>query len=232
VQQKPFLLMKNLKGKVTQVAIGQPAGGRWRVVVEDGSSPVVSIKSAEGLEPPRVDARVVGHGHERAIAYHIAARKGQTVTFVERGASGGTIIGVAKGERGRVAFKPGDGRAERRKIVALVAQDGQLRDSIEVAQYRAPGAWRPARPAHVRLRRHGRRLVVSWTRVRGVRGYEVAVRLSDGRRLVRRSPRRSLAVDRVAARTRATVSVRAMSQSATKGRAAVARLAAAGRATP
>ena len=227
VQQRPFLLMKNLQGKITQVAIGKPAAGRWRVIVEDGSSPVVSIKSARGLPAPKVDAHVTGRGHTRAIEYRLAPRAGQKVTFVERGASAGTIIGDAKGSEGKLRFRPAEGKAERREIVALVSQDGQLRDRLTVARYSAPGPMRPARPSRLRVRRAGSRLLVSWRTAKGARSHELALRLSDGRRLLFRTGRRSLSVKRVAPRMRGSVRVRGLSASGTKGRAAAAKVAAA-----
>jgi hypothetical protein len=45
--------------------------------------------------------------------------------------------------------------------VALVEQDGQLRDEITVARYQAPGPQKPARPTHVRSKRRGSAVVVS-----------------------------------------------------------------------
>jgi hypothetical protein len=65
----------------SEQGIDVPAGGRWRVVVEDGSSPVVSIRFAEGLEAPQVDAQVGGRGHRRTLRYDVKPLPGQKVTF-------------------------------------------------------------------------------------------------------------------------------------------------------
>jgi hypothetical protein len=224
VQQKPFLLIKNLPGRITQVAIGKPAAGRWRVVVEDGSSEIVSIRSANGLPEPKVKAQVTGRGHSRAIAYRIDTRRGQKVTFSERGGSAGNIIGEAKGARGTLRFTPADGRSERREIVAIVEQDGQLRDQIRVASYRSPAALRPARPRRLRTTRTRSAVRVSWRSARHAHEYEVSVRLSDGRRLTQRTRGRRVTVRRVNSRVRGAVRVRGLSRAGMKGRAAAARL--------
>jgi hypothetical protein len=223
VQRKPFLLMKNLRGRTTQIAVGAPAGGRWRVIVEDGSSPVVSIRSAQGLPEPEVSARVVGHGRKRAVAYRIEPRAGQRVTLVERGASAGGIIGEAAGATGRVRFSPADGDAERRAIVAIVRQDGQVRDELTVAHYAAPGPRRPGKPHRLRVARHGTSLRVAWKPGRPAGSQEVRVRLGDGRRLFYRTHRHRLTVRHVRRGVRATVIVRGVMDTGVKGRPAVFR---------
>ena len=229
VQSKPFLLIKNKKGNNTQIAVGQPAAGRWKVIVEEGSSELVSLKSAQGLEPAEVHAQVIGTGHTRAIGYRIKQREGQKVTFVERGASAGTIIGEAKGSEGSLVFHPSDGKAERRHIVALVEQDGQLRDEITVAHYQAPAPARPGRPRALRVRHRGSSVQLAWGRASGARTYEVAVRLGDGRRIVRRTKGRRLVVGHVGRRVRGSVQVRGLSAAGMKGRSAARKVHAARR---
>ena len=223
VQQKPFLLLKNQPGKVTQIAIGAPAAGRWQVIVEEGSSPVVSIRSAQGLPDPEVHARVTGRGHDRAIAYRIEPRAGQRVSFAERGASAGTIIGEANGSHGRVRFSPADGKAERREIVAIVKQDGQVRDELTVARYQAPGPKRPSRPRALRVKRHGSTLQVAWKAARPADVHEIRVRVGDGRRLLFRTRRHTLRIGGVRRGLGARVSVRGVLDTGIAGRPAVAR---------
>ena len=223
VQQKPFLLMKSRPGKLTQIAIGKPAAGRWQVIVEDGSSPVVSIRSAQGLDKPEVHARVTGRGHGRSIAYRIEQRAGQKVTFVERGASAGTIIGRATGSEGRLRFSPADGEAERRQIVAIVEQDGQVRDELTVARYDAPGPKRPSRPRALRVARRGSALRLAWRPARPADVHEIRVRVSDGRRLLFRTGAHAFTVRGVGRGARALVSVRGILDSGVAGRPAKAR---------
>jgi hypothetical protein len=110
VQQAPFFVIKDPRANLTQVAIARPTAGRWRVVVEHGSSPVSSIASANGLEKPEIDAKVSGHGARRTLSYRVKPRKGQKVTFIERGPSAGKRIGRATRKAGRIAFRPAPGR--------------------------------------------------------------------------------------------------------------------------
>jgi hypothetical protein len=193
------------------------------VIVEGGSSPVVSIRSAQGLEAPKVDARVTGRGHDRAIAYAIEQRAGQQVTFVERGATAGTIIGQATGGSGRLRFSPADGKAERRDIVAIVKQDGQVRDELTVARYDAPAAQRPSRPRALRVQRRGSTLRLAWQAARPVDVHDVRVHVSDGRRLMFRTRDDAFTVRGVRRGAGARVSVRGILDSGVAGRPAKAR---------
>jgi hypothetical protein len=222
VRSKPFLLVKNQPGRITQIAVGQPAGGRWRMIVEDGSSAVISIRSAQGLPEPDVAARVVGRGHKRAIAYRIAERPGQRVRFIERGASAGTIIGTASDGRGRLRFAPADGEAERRAIVAVVEQDGQVRAEQLVAHYTAPGPRRPGRPRGLHVTRRGTSIRVAWRPLRTAATHEVRLRLSDGRRLFRRTRGHALTVRHVRRSVGARARVRGVRASGVAGRYAAA----------
>jgi plastocyanin len=227
VEQAPFFVLKDPRAKLTQIAISKPSAGRWRIEVEDGSSKLVSLRSAEGLENPKVKARVTGRGHRRAVTYRIEQVRGQKVTFMERGPSAGDVIGVARGERGTLRFTPADGRAERREIVAIVEQNGRLRDELIVANYGAPAAQRPGRPARLRLKRGRSALSASWRGVPLARRYQVTARLSDGRRLVMTTRHRRVTVRPLSRRVTGTVQVRALSAAGMKGRATSARVAAA-----
>jgi hypothetical protein len=223
VQQAPFFVMKDPRANLTQFAISKPSAGRWRVVVEQGSAPVVSIASANGLEKPQVDGKVSGRGARRILSYRVKPAAGQKVTFIERGPSAGRRIGEATGERGRIAFRPAPGKAERRRIVALVTQDGRPRGEYEVARYRAPGIQRPSRPRALRVTRRGTSLRVSWKPARPADAHEVRVRLADGRRLLYRTRRDSLVVRRAGRRLGAAVSVRGVLAAGLTGSAAKAR---------
>jgi YD repeat-containing protein len=220
LERKPYLVLKDPRRNVTQFAVGSPARGRWKVVVEEGSSPVVSVKSANGLDRPDVRAAIGGRGHRRSLAYRVDARPGQKVTFVERGPSGGTIIGTATAAAGRLRFRPGAGSAERRDIVAIVEQDGHVRDELSVARYRAPGPERPGRVRGLAARRHGASLHLRWRKARSATRHEVTLRLSDGRRLLLRSKRSRLVVPHVGRRIGGIVRVRGLSQDGGRGRAA------------
>ena len=224
VQQSPFFVLKDPRAKLTQIAISKPSAGRWRIEVEDGSSEIVSLRSAEGLDEPKIDAHVTGHGHRRALSYRIEPREGQKVTFMESGPSAGGVIGVTEGGEGRLRFSPGDGRAERRDIVAVVEQDGQMRDRIEVGHYRAPSAARPGKPSQLRVRRVGSTLVATWHGARGAKRHQAAIRLSTGRRTTITTGRRRVAIRHVPRHVTGTVRVHGLTASGMKGRDAVAQL--------
>ena len=224
VEDPHYLLLKDPRANLTQVAINAPSGGRWRVVVEDDSSPLVSLRSAEGLPEPEVHARVTGSGHRRLLRYRVEPLEGERVTFMERGPSAGHPIGVAHGSAGALAFTPADGVAERRDIVAVVEQDGRPRAELKVASYAAPGALRPARPRGVSVSRAPSSVTLRWRAVRAADRYEVRVRFDDGRRLMLRTTRRHARIARVAAKRHGRVSVRALSAAGLAGSSATARL--------
>lgn len=209
------LVIKSARERVTQVAFPKPSGGTWTI---ESADPIERVMSAQGLEPVKVRAKVVG----RKLEYTVDERPGQKVTFAERGATASSIIGVARGGKGRIAFDPADGRAEKREIVAIVEQDGLPREQIAVATYRAPKAAKPGAARGVKLARGAKSVRVSWTD--RAPAHIVSVKLSDGRRLVQRVDRRSSLVLRgIDRRLRATATVRAVGRNGMVGRAATAR---------
>ena len=62
-----------------------------------------------------------------------------TVTFAEVGGENLHEIGTAQGARGTLEFAPADGPAGKRKIVALIDQDGLPRPRVALASFTAPG---------------------------------------------------------------------------------------------
>jgi hypothetical protein len=213
VEQAPFLVLKDPRGDLTQFAIAKPSPGRWRVVVERGSVPVVSLQSAQGLKRPDIEAKVTGKGQHRTLVYDAD----QPVTFIERGPSAGNRIATVERGHGELAFAPAAGVAEQRTIVAVV--DG--RGEYEVARYAAPAAARPGRVRGLKVTHRGGRVRVSW---KDAGLHEATIRLSDGRRIVRQTRRRSLMVAGVAKATRGSVSVRALFSSGVSGQRVSARV--------
>jgi hypothetical protein len=214
-QRDPFFVVKDPGSKTTQILVGKPSAGEWKVVPEPGSSPITSIKSAEGREAPKVQAKVVTRGGKKELRYRISG--GGKVTFAERGGTAGNVLGVAKGNRGTIAFDPADGRAERRHIVAIVEQDGLPSTQVAVATYKAPAAQRPGRVRAVTAKRHGGRVRVSWKRD-GAPAHVVTVALSDGRRIVRRVDGRDRLELKVPRGLRAKATVRAVARNGMVGR--------------
>jgi hypothetical protein len=227
---RDHLSLPNPQAKLTQVAIPSPSAGRWTIRAAAGSTPLTSIRTAEGLPAPEVKATVAGRGHARALRWSVTERPEQTVRFVERGSSAGGAIGVARGARGTLRFAPAEGRAERREIVAIVEQDGQLRDELVVASYRAPAAARPAAVRGLRAVRRGTTLRLRWRAQPGAARYRTAVALGSGRRVVLLGRGTSAVVRDVPRGMRAQVAVRALSASGIAGRDARLRVAAVRRA--
>jgi hypothetical protein len=212
VEDRNFFLMKNPPAKLTQVAIRKPSAGDWKVIVEGGT--LTSLKVANGIEAPKITARVLGRGHDRRLRYAVEQRAGRHLTFVERGASASSLIGAAAKARGELPFHPAGGVAERRDIVAIVEQDGMVSEQPVVARYRAPAVRKPARVRGIRVARAAHALTVRWT---GRGRHVVNVALGDGRKVVRMVRGRKLVV-RVDRSVRARVTVRAVSQDGVVGR--------------
>jgi hypothetical protein len=170
-----------------------------------------------------VTARVEGKGATRTLRYRVRRIAGQRVTFAEQTAGGlYRELASTRNARGRITFRPADSSRRRRRIVALVEQDGYPRAKLALARFTAPKPRRLAGPRRVRIRRKGQRLVLRWSKVRRARGYEVRIDLPrDGRRLLRftKPGRRSLAIRGLERNDTSTVTVRAIDNAATLGKA-------------
>jgi len=125
-------------GNTTLISINHPAAGRWSVSENPGSAPLDTVAYAKGLPPANVKARVAGRGRIRTLTYRAVPARGRTITFVERGVRTYRTIGVARGAHGRIRFRLDDGRAGRRQIVAVIAQDGIQTQSTVVGGTRHP----------------------------------------------------------------------------------------------
>ena len=148
------------------------------------------------------------------------------MVFYEQGRDTRRRLTATSRRQGRVAFAVPDGRRGRREIVAIVRQDGLTQSAGVVARYTAPPPRRPQRPGSLRLTRRRGVLSVRWGRARGAASYEVRVVVSDGRRLLFLPGRttRTLTVQEVSTRVRASVSVRGVSAIGRRGPRALARV--------
>ena len=183
----------------TYVVVKRPAAGVW-TLTDDGDVPITRIRQAFGLPKPSVRASVSGHARKRTLHWTLRPIAGQRVRFVEEGRDVRNVIATTRARRGQASFRPADGPRGRRRIVALVEQNGLPRKRIAAGSYVAPPPPRPGRPRHARIARHGNVLIVSWRApVAGFR-HAVYLRLGDGRRLVRiaRAGSRSVKVAGVA----------------------------------
>ena len=208
----------------TEVFLKKPSAGRWRVTAQEGSPSIASVASAAGLREPRIRARVSGRGRKRTLRYAIDAAGGQRVTFVERGARTYSVIGRARGRRGKLRFRPADGRRGRRVIQALVERNGVTTKVVGVTRYLAPSPARPARPRGLRVRRRGGRLIVRWRRVAGAKSYAVTVVPRGAPPVMRFTRRRTVRIGGVARRARGSVLVGALDAANRTGAPAKARI--------
>jgi hypothetical protein len=208
------LVLKSAKDRTTQIAFAKPSAGEWKI---ETTARIEKVASAQGVDAPKVKA-TVKHGK---LSYKIDERPGQKVTFAERGASAGQIIGTARGAKGTLRFDPADGKAEKRQIVAIVEQDGLPREQLAVATYRAPKAAKPGKARGVKLVRRGNRLTVSWKDA--APAHVVALRLSDGRRLVQRVDRAKRLTRTIKRDVNVTATVRAVGRNGMLAHAVSAR---------
>ncbi len=209
---------------ITHVLIGTPTPGKWTLTPDAGSVPIVEVVGADGIDKPKIHARVSGNGHRRVLRYSISPRKGQVVTFREDGPTGKQLLGRARGRRGKLHFDTAAGNAERRTIVAVVEQDGLPREELEVARFRAPATQRAGRIARTRVRRRGTKVTLRWLPSSGATSYRVRARLSDGRVILRETRRRRLILKGVAKRTTGSFRVAGINAVGEPGRPKPAKL--------
>jgi hypothetical protein len=219
-----FAALRVPREGITQLWMRKPSGGRWTVTAEARSPTIASVATAEGLNPPKITAQVTGRGRRRTLRYRVTAQPGQRVTFVERGTRTTKLLGVARQGRGTIAFAPGDGKRERRRIVAMVERNGLLVRSVTVARYAAPGPFRAAKPRGLRVHRRGSTVLVSWGPVTGALRYGVTLRTSIGSRRFRVISRRSARFTNIDPALRGSLSVAALTSNDLFGRAATAKL--------
>jgi len=202
----------------TFVLVDKPQGGEW-TLTDDGTAPIELVREARGLPKAAARVKVSGRGRKRVLSWNARPISGQRITFAEVGKDVRKAITTTRAARGSVPFRPADGPAGRRKVVAMVQQDGRPRVNLTAGSYSAPGMLKPGKARHLQIKRRGSRLIVSWQpRVRGFR-HALHVALSDGTRQVRivSAKRHSVTLKRVPRNVRATVKVTGMTAANGKG---------------
>ena len=119
----------------TYVVIPSPAAGTWSIDESPGSVPITGVRTAEPLPELAITGTVSPAGDGYELTYSAAGIGGQDVLFVERWADGEAPIGELDSPSGTIEFEPSPGPAGERKIVAIVTQDGLVRDEVEVATF-------------------------------------------------------------------------------------------------
>jgi hypothetical protein len=153
------------------------------------------------------------------LSWRLRRIKGQRMTFAEIGKDVRNAIASTSSARGSVRFRPQDGPAGKRSIVAVVEQDGQPRTTLTVGSYRAPGPPKPRKPLQLKLVRKGSRLTVSWRPNPSGFRHAVYLSLTDGRQLVEvlGAKRRSFTLKGVSSRVGAKVKVLGLTAANGKG---------------
>src|SRR5829696_1405762 len=217
VQNEKFYAQLREDG-TTFVLADKPAGGRW-TLTDDGTARVTRVREGRGLPDPKPRVVVRGRGRSRVLSWKLRPIAGQRVTFAEVGKDVRNAIKTTNAPSGSVRFRPADGPAGKRRIVALVQQAGRPRRNVNAGSYRAPGMAKPGKPRALKIQRRGSRLAVTWKpAVPGFR-HAVHVSLSDGteRVVVLGAKRRSYTVSRVPRTVRATVRVTGLTKLNGKG---------------
>ena len=168
---------------MTYVLIGDPAAGAWSVAAQDGSVPITAVRVADTRPEPKVHVRVRrGHGRTRVVHYTVTPLDGQRVFLHEHTDAGlDKLIGEARGSHGSLRFRPVFGAAGRRQIVAQVVQNGAPRTELVAGSYVAPAPPRAGRVRAVALTRRGSRVTMTWRPAVRAVGYDVELKLPDGR---------------------------------------------------
>lgn len=167
-------------GDAAWVVLDKPAGGTWTVTPNAGSAAISSLQVSDGYKPAEVKANV----KRGRIGYRISKLDGgQQVTFRESGRFGTHVIGTVDRTKGTLRFKPAPGPGGKRKVVALVEQNGLITDEVAVGTYKAPSPPRPAKVRNLRARKAGSTLVVTFRPPRGAVRTEVVVTGKRGTRL-------------------------------------------------
>ncbi len=209
----------------TFVLVDKPARGRW-TLSDDGAARVTRVREGRGLPDPAPRATVRGRGRSRVLSWNLKPISGQRVTFVEIGKDVRNAITTTNAPNGSVRFRPADGPAGKRRIVAMVEQGGRPRRNETAGSYRAPGMAKPGKPRKLKIKRSGSRLVVTWQP--NPRGFRHALRfaLSDGTQQVQVVPakRRSFTLRGVPRSVKATVTVTGLTKANGKGPSARAAL--------
>jgi hypothetical protein len=174
-QDAKIRIMRSEQGKFVAVGLADARKGDYSIEMMPGSPAIEKIEESTALPPSRATGEVTGTGARRVLNYDVTKAPDQRVTFVEVDAGGGAgeIGTITGGGRGKLAFRPKPGRTIRR-VEARFEVDGVPAEQITMAQFRPPSPVL-AKPAGLKVRRSGTKLIVSWRKVREATSYEVGL---------------------------------------------------------
>ncbi|MDW5595052.1 hypothetical protein VSS74_11925 [Conexibacter stalactiti] len=203
------LFVRDPDTRATYLIVDRPAAGRWRVETLPGSVAVAGLSTARTLPRIAVRARVSG-GQRPQLSFRLRGLDGRRVQLVEQARGAAQVLPSRGRASGRLRFTPLP-VGGRHSVTAVVLSRAGIPtgEKLRVATFRT-GSARPAAPRSVRVLKRGSTRRVTWRGPARLR-YEVAVRTSDGRRmlLLPRGRARAVTIPTVARRTVVRVTVRA-----------------------
>lgn len=192
------------------MALVETTGVNTITVTNAAGSPITGLRTSKQLSTPTRAAGSVATRDDgrRTITYRLAGLEpGDSVQIVSDGATSRPQT-VAKGApaRGSLTFRPSLG-AGSRIVTAIITRAGAFRAAVPLTSYGAS-----VKPAKARALTINRKKVIRWKapKASGVTGYQIRVKLPDGRVLQARIRRTSLKLVRPPRRFTALVSVTAL----------------------
>ena len=145
------------------LSLKAPAPGVYTVSARAGSPLIADLEISRSEPAPSVTGVAVsGKGRARTLSYNATLAAGQGITFAESGSAGSRVLGAATAGKGKLSFTPGPGPGGRRQILALLMQDGVVKEQVTVGSYTAPSPPRLGLAAGLRARQSGTSVVVTW----------------------------------------------------------------------
>ncbi len=186
VRTRKYMIVVDRENKVTHVAAGGLAKGKWTLTPYRGSVPILGVKTGKALPPERVEADVEGRGLNRTLVWDSTGNPHTRLAFTEvlKDGSEQPILTTDK-MRGRYKFKAVRGvNYGKRRLRAYVIHGGTPREVTIEDRYTVRRPAKLKAPRIVRAWRNVYRAAASWKKVPGARGYvaEIAI-MKDGRRL-------------------------------------------------
>ncbi|MDQ2621501.1 MAG: hypothetical protein M3Y45_00505, partial [Actinomycetota bacterium] len=193
IRTKRFMIVVDRENKVTHVAAGGLAKGKWTLTPYQGSAPVMGVKTGKALPPEKVEARIVGKGLNRTLIWDSKGNPNTKIAFSELMAGGyEQPILVTDKVRGRYRFKATKGtHYGPRRLRAVVVHNGTPREATIEDRFAVKRPAKLRAPRVVRAWRNVYNATATWKGVPGARGYVAEImmkkagkRVSSYRRVV------------------------------------------------
>lgn len=182
VRTKKLMIVVDRKNKVTHVAAGGLARGKWTVAPYPDSVPIMGVKTGRALPPEKVQARIVGKGLNRTLIWDSKGNPNTKIAFSEVMAGGyEQPILVTDKIRGRHKFKATKGgHYGVRRLRAVVVHNGTPREATIEDRFAVKRPAKLRAPRVVRAWRNVYTATATWKGVRGARGYVAEITMKKG----------------------------------------------------